>query len=735
MKNFNLTRRLAALLSVAAVIATPCTRAHAQDADPEPASGKVAFITTHRIIDSSTGWDQEKAAYEYFTEKYLPEGAAAEDYVIYADNVESCKKLSTGNFKGAWLHIDCTDQIGWRKLLGAFLDQSNLSIAEFSIQNARLVSMLHDFMVDGGNIYLSGEAPQILVGMWRINPRYAQNLLDTGGQDTADEWGFNCNGHFVGRDYSTHPIFKDVINAEGKGYVIGGQCWRPNHNTLWNLNGNATPQLQYACEEGSNLEKFEFDNLCTVLGGFHWQTGAADQQYAGIVEFHPFETWNTKTNSKATTGAVITNGIAAFQYNTTNNSRRADLEKFTANVLDYLCTEITPYKGDQHKPGLSPTSSGLEETIESTGRIGLYLGVESLDELNNYPEELAAYHFFKSNFMDIYEGRADIIFSNELDKIRFSDNDDNPGFECIWVNCDRDGFEQGCEHVTADDNSHITPTYEHLQKIFPCGDGFIAKLQKFAADGGNLYFTKWANLLTVPMGHTELSPNQVTSVPKTGQADTWGLNNKFEGFDNSSHPIFQNLSGVDSNNVPLFSGAEDRSDRTCAWWLTTNGDKAGPELEGYNHSNHAELISKFNADHNATILSTWAHESDYSTGVAVVVEFHPRKKAGAPQRITPLSTVLARRGTAITNGAGAYQWSTAGTENNDDQHVKELTSNILAYLTPVWVMDTTTGIDGMDDENASATPRWFTVDGIEVARPTTGLYIEVRGNRTRKILL
>lgn len=189
----------------------------------------------------------------------------------------------------------------------------------------------------------------------------------------------------------------------------------------------------------------------------------------------------------------------------------------------------------------------------------------------------------------------------------------------------------------------------------------------------------------------------------------------------------------EGTKIWLQSGTTDREDHNCLWWLKGT-------LNGVNYENlgNESAIAEFETKYNARVLGTWGHDATYATRVAAVVEFFPQKEASnsAPQRATPKSIVMQRRGTAIANGVGAYTWSSTSNANTQDRNVARLTTGILEYLTPVMVDDMYTGVDEIEAaESQNQKPVYYNLQGLRVDNPSGGIFIEVRGSHTRKVVL
>lgn len=751
-------------------------------------------------VDPDTGEESEvpnigiqgQGAYDYFNANFVngsETGFFAPSYRISEINPKETRCI--------WVHVDRQKlDEGWRHLP-----------EEFS--NAAFITALHNYMLEGGNIYFSGQAVELLGPIWRIVPSLQINFFnyEDAYQFNRDTWGIKplWNDGSTFRTAETpqeHPIFDGLTPIPDKdafGMLSGESFVRDNHNSLWDLT-HLSFTYGSEGEEGagrqlSNRQRFEHDNLASVLASFEWD---AEPYFAGLVEFHPVYSWDYDKHSYSKqSGSIICNGIAAMQWRYFNegnydintpdtwfdnhellssaNACRANLEKLTGNILNYLSGSpiVIP---DTH-PYVLPSSDKVEEIIESTGLIAMYIGYDDEEALmnSNNDQEIMAYRYFteafvNSDFQNRYGQRGPkVLWKGDKDKIVFcgqeNTGDDAEGYECVWINIagtrakkiyeivDENGNPLKDENGEPLTSTNYSFTSEDLLKVFDDQESFdylVSQLRKFRADGGNLYFTKFANIMVNDVDPSILDPTQVTADMKE-ESDPWGINVNHSGYDQSKHPIFSTMKLTDRTHgqgVTLFTGSGERLDNNCVWWLD-DAHCAPYGSTGWDGLSAADRIKRFNRENNATILGVWGHNEDYAFYTAALVEFHPNRNpvvndpapsADSPARVTPRPTVQLRRGTMIANGPGCYEWDTVDNDKDDDENVRQLTNNILAYLTPVMTEPTYTGIGLTDKEseqqNADGdSPVYYDLFGNRLERPVKGVCIEVSGSKTRKIIL
>ncbi len=305
-------------------------------ASASASTGKIAMLVASTDTESLNS--QEKAAAQFFT-KQFPDG----DLVSVTD----ANALTTDKYDAVWVHVDrCGIPAGATNLPDGFASDA-------------VVSALKSYLADGGNIYLSKHATQLTTSIDRLPAAYAPGIVGTGdGGNGTDVWTIQAiigvmndascfPGAEAGRefdasqvyDHTAHAIY-DGVEALPAGHQYanfvsatypmegtgdGTEMWREDHNCMWDLNA-----YQYSSEGKNTTERFENDFNAVVLGTWgHVQ----DYCVAGIVEFLP------ETNG----GTVIANGLAACEWAPRSgvNAYHSNLEKLTANTLNYLAEKAT----------------------------------------------------------------------------------------------------------------------------------------------------------------------------------------------------------------------------------------------------------------------------------------------------------------------------------------------------------------------------------------------------------
>ncbi len=277
------------------------------------ANEKVAMLIPAATINDIEN-AQEYAAANYFRSLY------ADGTVIATGETE---KIDASKVDVIWVHID-------RCGLGL----NNLP-AEY---DEATIGALKAFVENGGNLFLSKQATQLVHKMGRIDAAFAPGIYGDGeGGKGTDVWTVNAEIGFINKeadptqyyDRSNHAIYSglEVNNDFGHptfgllGTGDGTEMHREDHNCMWDLNA-----YSYTAEGANTVEKFENELNAVVLGQWGHVT---DYAVAGIVEFAPVASYE---------GRIIANGLAAYEWAPREgvNGSKGNIEKLTANTLAYL---------------------------------------------------------------------------------------------------------------------------------------------------------------------------------------------------------------------------------------------------------------------------------------------------------------------------------------------------------------------------------------------------------------
>lgn len=269
-------------------------------------------------------------------------------------------------------------------------------------------------------------------------------------------------------------------------------------------------------------------------------------------------------------------------------------------------------------------------------KIGYLLLANSVAELTD-DDEIAAAQWF--------EKQPDAEFV----KVEDLANLDSDIYSVLWVEIDQAGLPLG---------------WQNLPVISEAAN--IAALQKFSAEGGNLFLSNMATQLTVPLGivPSNMAPTVYGNGAGGKGTDVWtmnpflGYNYKDGGaegyYDRSQAAIFEGLVWDETSfaypTIPLI-GPGVREDHNCLW-----------DCNLYGKGNYKDVVENFEHVTSSQVLGVWGQVQDHC--IAGLVEFYA----------TPT------HGRCIAQGLAAYEWNQNDTENVYQSNIEKLTSNILKYL-------------------------------------------------------
>lgn len=187
------------------------------------------------------------------------------------------------------------------------------------------VDILKAYYKNGGNMYLSNHATQLITALGRTE-RHPGIFGDGEGGTGWDSWSIQAN---IGMTYDrrTHPIYEGMIEFFDFGhptFPLIGPGHREDHNCKWDFNAYGYRELYPDAE--NNVVAFEEENKAVVLGAWGHVT---DFACFGVIEFEATDDYK---------GTCIANGMAAYEWNQNSgpNVHQYNIKLMTRNILDYL---------------------------------------------------------------------------------------------------------------------------------------------------------------------------------------------------------------------------------------------------------------------------------------------------------------------------------------------------------------------------------------------------------------
>lgn len=255
-------------------------------------------------------------------------------------------------------------------------------------------------------------------------------------------------------------------------------------------------------------------------------------------------------------------------------------------------------------------------------KVGIF--VENTTGLDD--DEQAAYDWFNNDYNPGHGLEKKVFTPGNIDELNAND------VKVLWIPINRQG----------DNEDVVKPSaiYKHVET-----------LKKYVQDGGNLYLTNHATLLTSAIGRIEeqYKPNTVTYGAAGINYDTWGVNPRFADMDYRGHVLYSGFEAGSKGNLwndnYFLNSGTPKEDHNCLWTGV---------------SSYTDFINATNSQ----ILGKWSQNGD--TDNFGVVEFMPTGDY---------------KGTILCNGLAAYEWNCEGNEfvNN----IKKFTENSISYLATI----------------------------------------------------
>ena len=259
---------------------------------------------------------------------------------------------------------------------------------------------------------------------------------------------------------------------------------------------------------------------------------------------------------------------------------------------------------------------------------------ETLPDYGGQQPEQNAYEWFKTTY-----GDAHVVDMTNIPV-------DASTYKVLWIHVDRNISESDFDNLFATAKTAI---------------------ETYVKAGGNLLLTKKASRLVCHIGRMQKNDNTPyypgwNNSGYSNGADTWTINailgQTLTKRDARQHPVFKELATTGDGNdqrYPLI-GAVSRSDDNIMWNDVYRRD--GSRADG--SDDNIARLNEFQDSWECQILAVWGHVTNYCA--PTVIEFYPQGEF---------------RGSIITVGAAAYQWSTS---NDHMDNIKKLTNNALEYL-------------------------------------------------------
>ena len=237
-------------------------------------------------------------------------------------------------------------------------------------------------------------------------------------------------------------------------------------------------------------------------------------------------------------------------------------------------------------------------------------------------DEQAAYDWFHNSYKPGH-GLEKVVFTpDNISNLNAND------VKVLWIPINRQG----------DNIADVQPSaiYNHVKT-----------LKTYVQEGGNLYLTNYATLLTSAIGRIDkqYEPNTVTYGAPVENKDAWGVNPRFADMDYRGHVLYSDFVAGSKNDNYFLNSGTSKEDHNCLWTGV---------------SSYTDFINATNSH----ILGKWSENGD--TNNFGVVEFMPTKDY---------------KGTILCNGLAAYEWNCK--DNEFVNNIKKFTENSISYLATI----------------------------------------------------
>lgn len=615
-------------------------------------TGRVALYVGYEN-EESLRQDNNKegiAVFDFFKQTY-PEN------IVYSWQTEL---LTKENFDCVWIHLDRPGVTGKENLPDVFKGDD-------------FVDVLKKFREDGGNLYFSKQAVFIATEVDDNIP--VPN--ETGyNKKAANSDIYYANITHNGRDFTTHPLFHNVIQYNNLGMamieLMSGENEIDDNTSMWNMNA------------------FEgHDNFCnrynaTVLATWgHNDNDAMD--FAGIIEFRPgTQTQNIKRRENSAIaeerqGFILVNGMGGYEWSPSvgENESIDQIQQLTANILAYL----SPGEAVETPNALNVTiGEGMSKDFDTSSHTYEFTGLIEFDQPMTYETDFivtvapASDNWVKQSDYDAEDLQA--AYEKAL-------NVPGAGLVAQYKSLNTEYVDGFFTHIG---KISVTPVEGSSDKIFsiavdlPCSGVYNITV---SGDGVN-YSGEETGSITV-------YPNPAGFFGGTGGLSIEGFT--FSGSDSSVPEISIPQIFIDS----FYENEETRYMKVYSlgtYFLTSFSIVQNETEDDVNYISLGDNVSE--------TTDSYAPEA---------ANYYALANLRALKGLTS-SSMVTLNVTMEKNGASKdYQFSVANDLENNFP----------------------TSVESVGSEDADRV-EYYNLQGIKVARPEKGIYIRVKGQQRTKVL-
>jgi hypothetical protein len=276
----------------------------------------VAFVGSAATIDELE--DDAQAAASWMQETYGDEFVYLSANEITPDAVSNLKVIF-------YYKLEATEPVD----LGA-------------MASADVESTISNFVRDGGQLLLAGDAASYIFNIDRVPDSYAFNedagVIGVEENKPADDfWGLSVVPETTSEDRTNHPLFEGVLNAENRVYLNNAPT-REVRLTWWNVGpagGNCCGEVEMVTNFEEQLKAIKLASLRHVGDYFGF---AAVEFGRTDLDTHANFSADVPKDFRGTV-LMLANSIIGYEWETNDgsvNEYEENIEQLTANAIEYL---------------------------------------------------------------------------------------------------------------------------------------------------------------------------------------------------------------------------------------------------------------------------------------------------------------------------------------------------------------------------------------------------------------
>jgi hypothetical protein len=200
---------------------------------------------------------------------------------------------------------------------------------------------ISNFVRDGGQLFLAGDASQYIFNIDRVPASFGFNENATPGieenKPADDYWGLSVVEGTTSADRTGHPLFAGVLNEEDRVYLFNAPT-REVRLVWWNVG----PAGGECCGNVEMVTNFEEQLKATKLASLRHvgdYFGFAAIEFGRTdIETHPSLNANVPRDFRGTV-LVLANSIIGYEWEVNDGSENEyhqNIERLTENALNYL---------------------------------------------------------------------------------------------------------------------------------------------------------------------------------------------------------------------------------------------------------------------------------------------------------------------------------------------------------------------------------------------------------------